>query len=104
MPKKIYEIVTAHDPLKLRRVPRTGDDSNIIQSFQSGILVERLGKETFPDENLGSGVTFIRVKVSEDPDVEGFMALKQIDTETGLIIEYFLLRTPSARAAQKTLH
>jgi len=106
MTRKIYEVV--NESLPLRSTPNSGKD-NVIQAFHHGLLVERLSKGTFDDENLGSGIVFITVKVSDE--VEGYMALyrEAVDDSTEEnseddIVEHYLLRTISARVAQKVLH
>jgi len=101
MPKKIYEIVAQN--LKLRSSPNTTDDTNVITDLYHGLLVERIGKNVIPDENLLSGVEFFKVKVSHDPTVIGYLPFQRVELITRIPLEYFLLITISSRVAHEIL-
>jgi hypothetical protein len=100
--KKLYEIVVTN--LRLRSTPDTTNLNNSIQLFPPTIIIERLDDVIYPDTNpIPSGLSFIKVRFSCDPVVEGFVGFEQRDLSTGQVTSHFVLRTPSARATQKII-
>jgi hypothetical protein len=89
----VYEIV-ATSSLALRAAPST--QSPVIDRFNSGTLVLRLDDVTYVDQVPDTGVTFYRVRISSNPQLEGYMGV----ADDG---DSFLAQTISAQLAANVL-
>lgn len=98
----IYQIGDANGAI-LRTSPDTSSPTNVIDFFPSGILVERLNDEEYPDTNPDAveKVVFYHVLVSYEPLIYGYMAARIERSETN--VDHILIKTITALQACKII-